>query len=257
MKKIKKTKNKNGPSSVWYVAGLLLLIFSWELCSRLFASNLIFPGPVPVLKELLKLLKNERFLSALGSTFLRVCAAMVVSVPLGLACGIAAGLDKRAGAFLRPLFSLISATPVMSVILIAFLFLGSERTPVFTAFLMVFPVMTANTTEGIRGVDPLLIELFKVYQMSRKEALRYLYIPSIAPFILGGVQTSLSLSWKVVVAAEVLVQPFRSLGTGMQQAKAQLETSELFAWTLVTVIAAAMLQGLLGFALRFLGKRGA
>jgi NitT/TauT family transport system permease protein len=249
-------KKKNGYSPVWYIAGLVFIFVLWELCSRMYASNLIFPGPIPVLKELLKLLQNERFFSSLGSTFLRVFVSMVVSVPLGLGCGIAAGLDKRAGAFFRPLFSLISATPVMPVILIAFLFLGSERTPIFTAFLMVFPVMTANTTEGIRRVDPLLIELFKVYQMSRQEALRYLYIPSIAPFILGGVKSSLSLSWKVMVAAEVLVQPFRSLGTGMQQAKAQLETSELFAWTLATVIAAAMLQGILGLVLRLLGKRG-
>jgi NitT/TauT family transport system permease protein len=248
-------KKKNDHSPIWYLTGLVFIFVFWEMFSRMYASDLIFPGPVPVLRDLLKLLKNEGFLLSLGATFLRVFVSMVVSVPLGLVCGIAAGLDKRAAAFLKPLFSLISATPVMPLILIAFLFLGSERTPVFTAFLMVFPVMTANTTAGIRGVDPLLIEVFKVYQMSRKETLRRLYIPSIAPFILGGVQSSLSLSWKVVVAAEVLVQPFRSLGTGMQQAKAQLETSELFAWTLVTVIAAAIFQGLLGFALRFLERR--
>jgi NitT/TauT family transport system permease protein len=121
---------------------------------------------------------------------------------------------------------------------------------------MVFPVMTANAAEGIRRVDPQLKELFKIYLMSPRETLKYLYIPSIAPFILGGVQSSLSLSWKVVVAAEVLVQPLRSLGTGMQQAKANLETPELFAWTLATVIAAALFQGLISLALRFLGKKG-
>ena len=164
-------------SIVWHLAGIVVLLFFWEMFSRLFASNLIFPGPLPVIKELARLLRNEKFLSSLSYTFLRVIGGMLISVPLGIVCGIAAGLDKRARAFLRPLFSLISATPVMSVILIAFLFLGSERTPVFTAFLMIFPVMTANAAEGIRQVDPQLIELFQAYQMSRKEALRYLYIP--------------------------------------------------------------------------------
>jgi NitT/TauT family transport system permease protein len=200
------------------------------------------------------LLKGEKFLPMLGSTFFRVIMGMVISVPLGLAFGIAAGLDKRASAFFHPLFSLISATPVMSVILIAFLFLGSERTPIFTAFLMVFPVMAANSAEGIRRVDPLLVELFKVYQMTGKERLRHLYIPSIMPFVLGGLKSSLSLCWKVVVAAEVLVQPFRSLGTGMQQAKAQLETPELFAWTLATVIAASLCQGIVSLFMRKAAK---
>ena len=242
---------------LWYAAGVLIIILVWELASRLFGSNLIFPGPVPVLKELIGLMHDRNFLSSLGSTFLRVILGMVISVPLGLVCGIMAGLDKRAAAFFRPLFSLISATPVMSVILIAFLFLGAEKTPVFTAFLMVFPVMAANSAEGIRRVDPLLIETFQVYKMTGKEKLELLYIPSIVPFILGGLESSLSLCWKVVVAAEVLVQPLRSLGTGMQQAKSRLETPQLFAWTLVTVISAALLQGLIGLMLKLpLLKRG-
>ena len=50
---------------------------------------------------------------------------------------------------------------------------------------------------------------------------------------------------KVVAAAEVLVQPARALGTSMQMAKAQLETAELFAWTLATILAAALSQLLL------------
>jgi NitT/TauT family transport system permease protein len=86
--------------------------------------------------------------------------------------------------------------------------------------------------------------------MSLKERLRHLYIPSIMPFVLGGLKSSLSLCWKVVVAAEVLVQPFRSLGTGMPQAKARLEPPELFSWTLATVIAASLCQGCISLALR-------
>jgi NitT/TauT family transport system permease protein len=109
---------------------------------------------------------------------------------------------------------------------------------------MVFPVMAANTLEGVRMTDSRLKELFKIYKIKKSDTLRYLYIPSLAPFILGGLRSSLSLCWKVVVAAEVLVQPLRSLGTGMQQAKAQLETPELFAWTIATVSAAAFTQGL-------------
>jgi NitT/TauT family transport system permease protein len=143
----------------------------------------------------------------------------------------------------------------MAVILIAFLFLGAEKTPVFTAFLMVFPVMAATTMEGVRMTDPGLRELFKVYKIKTLDTLRYLYIPSLSPFILGGLGSSLSLCWKVVVAAEVLVQPLRSLGTGMQQAKARLETPELFAWTIATVSAAAFTQGLFTVLLRIFRRR--
>jgi NitT/TauT family transport system permease protein len=175
----------------------------------------------------------------------RVFLGLLIAAPLGVALGAASGLDARARAFFRPLFQIISATPVMSVILIVFLWFGQERTPVFTAFLIVFPVMAANTSTGIQAVDPRLVEMVRVYGISRSRRLRALYLPAIVPFIVGGLRSALSLCWKVVVAAEVLVQPLRALGTGMQRAKAQLETAELFAWTAATVLAAALAQGLL------------
>jgi NitT/TauT family transport system permease protein len=237
------------------LAGIAALLLLWEGGSRIFGSPLIFPGPLPVLKRFFTLLQNERFLLSLVQSFLRVMGGVALSVPLGIAVGIAGGLDKRAAAFFQPLFTVVSATPVMAVILIAFLILGTDRTPLFTAFLMVFPVMAANTMAGIKSVDPKLAELFTVYNLSRRERLASLYLPAIAPVILGGLRSSLSLCWKVVVAAEVLVQPILALGTGMQRARVQLETAELFAWTVGTVLAAALSQLLLSLVLKLFNRR--
>ena len=234
----------------WTLAGIFFLILVWEIAARVYSSSLLLPGPLLVFNSFVELISTKRFLIALGSSFLRVIGGILISVPLGIMLGIAAGLDKRLKAFFYPLLSVVSATPVISIILIVFLLFGSGRTPVFTAFLMVFPVMTANVIEGINNIDRRLKELFIVFQMSRSETLRYLYIPSIVPFILGGLRSSLSLCWKVVVAAEVIVQPLRSLGTGMQQAKAQIETPELFAWTAATVIAAASTQKILSIVIK-------
>ena len=114
--------------------------------------------------------------------------------------------------------------------------------------------MSANVIEGVRSTDTRLKELFTVYQMSRSDFLRYLYLPSLIPFIVGGLKSSLSLCWKVVVAAEVIVQPMRSLGLGMQRSRSNLETPELFAWTAATVIAAASTQLLLSFILKSILK---
>jgi NitT/TauT family transport system permease protein len=239
----------------WALAGTAALVAAWEIGARLSGSFLIFPGPALVARRFLELLQTTRFHRALGGSFLRVLLGILFSVPLGIALGIVAGLDKRIGAFLSPFFAVIAATPVMSVILIAFLVFGSERTPVFAAFLMVFPVMAASAIAGVRSVDPKLRELFALYRLSREEAIRRLYIPAIVPFILGGLRSSLSLCWKVVVASEVLVQPLLALGTGMQRAKAQLETPELFAWTAATVIAAALTEAASSALLRLCGRR--
>jgi len=248
--------SKRSSTLPWTFLGILALIFCWEIAARLAAAEILLPGPVPTLLRLGTLLTNEGFLAALGYSLVRVLWGIVLSVPPAVAVGIAAGLDRRVFAFLRPLFALVSATPVLSVILIAFLWFGQERTPIFAAFLIIFPVMTATTIAGVGAVDARLRETLRVYRFSRYQILRHLYFPSLMPFIIGGLRSSLALSWKVVVAAEVIVQPLYGLGTGMQNAKAQLETTELFAWTAATVIIAAGTELLLLHRRRYSPSKG-
>jgi NitT/TauT family transport system permease protein len=243
-----------GTDFFWVFLGIAALLFFWHGAALVFGSPLILPGPLLVAGQFLAVIKTERFTGALAASFCRVMLGIAIAAPLGIIAGVAAGLDRRVALFLKPLFTVISATPVMSVILIAFLILGQERTPVFAAFLMIFPVMAANAIAGVHSLDSSYRELVRVFRITRRDTLRYLYLPGILPFILAGLRSALSLCWKVVVAAEVLVQPLRSLGAGMQLAKAHLETPELFAWTAATVLAAAFSQLLLSLALR-LAKR--
>jgi NitT/TauT family transport system permease protein len=142
----------------------------------------------------------------------------------------------------------------MSIILIAFLALGSEKTPVFTAFLVIFPVITYNTMQGVRSVERELREMAAVFRLDTKEKLAFIYLPHILPFIAGGIRSACSLGWKAVIAAEVLVQPFRALGAGMQRAKVQLETAELFAWTCAVIAASSLTGGLFWLAGKIAGR---
>jgi NitT/TauT family transport system permease protein len=240
----------------WGIAGVCFMVLVWKAASFAVAQDLLLPPPEKVLAELASLVVTPRFLRSLLYTLFRLLSALAVSIPLGIVAGLVSGLSTRAAAFLRPLFSIISATPVMSIILIAFLWFGAERTPSFAAFLMVFPVITANVMTGIKAIDPKLEELFVSYKMDMREKIRYLYLPSLAPFIAGGCRASLAMCWKVVVAAEVLVQPLLALGTGMQRAKAALDTAELFSWTAAAVIAAALSETVLWSILHTRKKRG-
>ncbi|MCK7479694.1 MAG: hypothetical protein M0C28_22085 [Candidatus Moduliflexus flocculans] len=62
----------------------------------------------------------------------------------------------------------------------------------------------------------------------------------MAPHLASASHGALGLCWKVVVAGEVLAEPARALGTGMQGARVQLETAEVFAWTLAGILLCAL-----------------
>jgi NitT/TauT family transport system permease protein len=225
--------------SIAGAAGLLLI---WKFLSLVIGSELILPPPEQVAVETVRLLGSRGFGSALGLTLFRGIAGFGISCLAGLVVGIAAGLSPTIYQLLRPLLSTIKATPVMSVILLALIWFTTGTVPIFSAFLMAFPIITGNIIQGIREVDRNLLEMARVFRVRPRRVLFHLTIPSVFPYFLAGSSTALAITWKVVVAAEVLSQPINALGTGLYEAKVQLETAEVFAWTVAAILLSAVTE---------------
>ncbi|HOX32162.1 MAG TPA: ABC transporter permease subunit [Spirochaetales bacterium] len=160
------------------------------------------------------------------------------------------------GAFLAPLLTAIRATPVLALILLALLWFPSGFVPIFAAFLMAFPVMEASAEEGSRAADPRLLEMAALFRVPRREVLLRVRLPSAAGHLLAGARSSLGISWKAVVAGEVLSQPLRALGTGMQDARVLLETGSVFAWASASILLCGLTEWLFGIAARKASRRG-
>ncbi len=87
-------------SRTGYVWGILVLLAVWQLAAW-WAGETVLAGPVTVLTKLVSEARTERFWHHVGSSSLRVFAALVVSfvsaVPLGLFLGSNAKADRLAG----------------------------------------------------------------------------------------------------------------------------------------------------------------
>ncbi len=74
----------------------------------------------------------------------------------------------------------------------------------------------------------------------------------MSPFVISAFSIALGLTWKVIIAAEVLSQPPFGIGTQLQEARVELETARVFAWTAVAVILAGLSDGVFYLILRIL-----
>jgi NitT/TauT family transport system permease protein len=209
-----------------------------------------------VLGVAIGLYPTTRFLEALAATFLRGLAAFSLSAVIGGAMGLAAGFHPLFGAFLAPVLTVIRATPVLALILLALLWFPSGFVPIFAAFLMAFPVMATNAEEGAQAADPRLLEMATLFRVPRREIFRRLRLPSAASHLVAGARSALGLSWKVVVAGEVLSQPLRALGTGMQEARVLLETGSVFAWAAASVLLCGVTEWVFGLIAGKAARRG-
>lgn len=237
-------------------ASALGLLLAWKLAASLVGTDLVLPPPERVLGEAAAIYPSSKFLLALLWTFLRGLAAFLLSVLLGGAAGFAAGLSPRFEAALAPLLTSIRATPVLALILIILFWFPSGLVPVFAAFLMAFPVMATSATQGARAADPRLLEMAALFRVPPRAVFLSLRVPAAAPALLSGAKSALGMSWKVVVAGEILSQPLHALGSGMQESRVLLETPSVLAWAAASVLLCGASEWLFGLATRKAASRG-
>lgn len=228
---IKLTKNR-----IITIASVALLIGIWKLVSILYGSELILPPPESTLVATIKLFFSENFISIVGLTILRGITGFAISFLLGVGLGVLAGVNSAFNAFLKPILVTIRSTPVISLILLALIWFRVDMVPVFIAFLTMFPFICTNVIDGIRNVDPDLVEMANIYKVSHQRVIKEVYLPAIVPFIFSGASSAMGFGWRAIIIGEVLSQPKFGIGTIMQTAQTYLLVKEVIAWTIIAVI---------------------
>ena len=231
------TKKANSYISILSSFALILL---WYLGALILDAPIILPAPLEVLEELASLVTSQDFATNLAYTILRALESFLLIVLTGALAGILAAQFPIFHQIIKPLVTVFKATPVMSVILLAFIWLRTGAVPVFSAFLMAFPVMFVQTMSGYNSIDPKIVQMCDIYAIKGKERLKHLILPSMLPYLITGAKQTLSMIWKVVIAAEVLTLPKYGIGRELQLAQIQLETSKVFAWTILTILLTAL-----------------
>jgi NitT/TauT family transport system permease protein len=228
------------PPAVAVTLGALALLIVWAVAAHHIGSEIVLPSPFRVAQSVAVLFPTGKFLVALQATFFRGLAAFGLSMAAGIAVGLACGFSTTLAYTMAPTLTVIRATPVLAVILLALIWFPSGVVPVFAAVLMAFPIVVADVRQGVRSADPKLLEMARLFRLRKRDRLRSMYVPALAPHLASASHSALGLCWKVVVAGEVLSQPARALGTGMNRARIELETAEVFAWTLAGILLCAL-----------------
>jgi ABC-type nitrate/sulfonate/bicarbonate transport system permease component len=71
----------------------------------------------------------------------------------------------------------------------------------FIAFFCIFPVLL-NTIDGVRGIDPTLLDTARSYGLGWFERIRRIILPAALPQIVAGIRNSLALAVIMMVLSE-------------------------------------------------------
>lgn len=222
------------------IAGIWLLL--WQLAAWQFDRALLFVGPADVCRALMEQAGDAKFWLTIAYSSLKIFAGFLAAFAAGVFVGITAGKWRIFGEFLEPAIGFLQSVPVASFIILALIWIGSENLSVLISFLVVFPVIYRNTVQGMAAADRSLLEMAQVYRMGAGKRFCYIYWPTLFPYLLAGSRTAFAMAWKSGIAAEVIGVPDLSIGEKLYMAKIYLSTAELFAWTLVVILASRLFE---------------
>jgi sulfonate transport system permease protein len=240
----------------WLVP-LAVLIF-WQIGSWLGAfPETLLPAPTVILKALWEITVSGELLRNLLITFRRVLIGLTLGLSLGFTLGVLTGTFKVVDAIISPLIVIFRQIPMFAWIPMIILGFGiEEQSKIVFITIGTFYPMVINTYDGIKNVDSKFLEVGQVFQYNRFQAFRKIILPSAFPSMMAGFRFSVSMSWMLVVGAELLGS---SSGVGFMMAWArQLFNMDLVLANVVVVgvIGIFINQGISRFEKRILRWKG-
>lgn len=181
----------------------LLLLGLWAL-SALIAPNRRFPAPWTIADAFVKTWIGEAFFVDVLPSIGRLLIGLALAIVLGIAVGLLIGSVRWLRQFVEPVFEFFRAVPPPMLVPLLAITLGIGDTAKIVVIVAgsVWPILL-NTVEGVRAQDGVLRETATSYQLSTRQRVQYLVLPSAAPQIMAGIRQSLSIGLILMVISEM------------------------------------------------------
>jgi ABC-type nitrate/sulfonate/bicarbonate transport system permease component len=175
----------------------------------------------------------------------RIGLGLLIAVVVGIGLGIPIGLSRWARLWAMPHVEFWRAMPPPALLPISIILvhsIGNRQKVAFIAFFCLFPILL-NTIDGVRSIDPTLLETARSYNIPRRESIRRLVLPAASPQIAAGMRTAVSLAVITMVLSEYFSST-SGIGYVLLISKNTFEYTPMWA--------AIVLIGVLGYVLNVL-----
>jgi len=225
---------KNNKFHIFF--SILFWLAFWQIASLLVAKKILLVSPVDTIKRLFELSLTLNFWTVVANSLSKIGLGFLFACLVGAALAVIASGGKFLYSLIKLPLNVINATPIVSFIILALLWIKARNLSMFISFIMVLPMIFFSVRTGILNVDKNLKEMATVFRLTAYKKARFIYVPSVMPYFITAASNAVGFAWKSGVAAEIVGLQRYSVGLELYQAKLYLETADVFAWTLVVIV---------------------
>jgi NitT/TauT family transport system permease protein len=211
----------------------IVVLGFWEWAVTAFEiSKFLLPAPSAIWQALIE---NAGSLAESAWVTIRITVeAFLIALALGVSLAVVFSQSQLIERALYPYAVTLQVTPIVAIAPLVMIWVGldnAERAVLVLATIVAFFPILANTTLGLKSVDPQLHELFDLYGATRWQRLVRLQFPAALPLMLAGMKVAGGLALIGAVVAEFAAGSGTSTGLAWRIAEAgnRLETAKAFA----------------------------
>ena len=225
------------------------------MASLMIQKEVILPYPSDVFMRMMSDFTQKDFYIAIFYTVIRIMISFFLAMIIGVFLGIMSGISHRLCQYIEPVMTFLQTIHQIGYILILLVWFHSTTALILIVFLMLVPVFYFNAFQGILHIDSDLQDIIQLYHHSFFYNLRYAYLPLIQGYIQSAIQTTLPLSFKAGVMAEIFVSTQYGIGKKLYYARVQIDMVGIFAWILWMVIIVFVMTKLSDLWIHYLQRK--
>lgn len=223
--------------------GLLLLLALWEWGHRAYGS-LVLPGLSETAATLWRMVEAGIVGPALAQTAENAATGWLIGMIAGILAGSLAGLRDEVRFTLQPVAVILLGIPAIAWVVLALLWFGGRWAVVFTVAVATGPIVFAAAAQGVRSLDGDLARMARAFRAPLSAMALDVYGPHMFTHLFPALATTLAMSWKVSVMAELL-SGAGGIGDRIATARVRMDTAETMAWIVVVVCVLIVVDHLL------------
>jgi NitT/TauT family transport system permease protein len=217
-----------------FASSALILCVIWEIIGQMgLLTPLFFAWPSTISKAFYTIATSPDFFSHLSVSLFEVGVGYGSAVLIAIPVGILMGRVKIIENLLDPYISALNALPRVALMPLVILIFGiGLSSKMFLVFLGSFFPILINTFNGVKNIDPLVVDMAKSFGAKRFALVGKVFIPSIMPYLLAGLRIGLSIAFIMVVVGEFFAAT-QGIGYMIAFEAGRYNTSAVMAWVLI------------------------
>ena len=229
---------------------LTVVLALWQIFGAK-VDQTLFTTPLAIAKAAVDMIASGELWNYLAPSLVVLLIGLSLAVVVGVLIGVLLArfwiLDLALGVYITFLYSIPSVALVPLIVLWA----GFETSAkVIILFLFAFFPMAINTYQGVKNVDPKLLEVGRSFRCSERQLWINIILPGALPFIITGLRLAIGRGLIGMVLAD-LYTAISGIGYLIVRTASTYEVDKMF----VPIVTLGLLGVTLTAGVRFLETR--